>query len=84
MTNLKKLIAEESRGLSIQGRISDVRWAAIAAQCGAAEIAEIQDRIASLNSELASIEEWDGDAQDEIHIAIYRFTQLLKMAPITQ
>jgi hypothetical protein len=34
-------------------------------------------RIAALNAELASVEEWDGDTQDDIYLAISRFSRLL-------
>jgi hypothetical protein len=55
---------------------------AIAKQCGSDEIAETRARIEALKTESASVEKWDGDTQDEINIAIFRFSQLLKLASI--
>lgn len=78
MSKLAELIAEAQAGLSIQERISEEKWAAIAAQCGAAEAAEVRERIAPLKAELETIEDWDGDTRDDINAAIYRFTQLLR------
>jgi len=47
---------------------------------------ELSDKSDAFNlgdlTELASVEEWDGDTQDEINIAISRFSQLLKFASI--
>ncbi|KIQ12027.1 hypothetical protein YA0729_10350 [Pseudomonas simiae] len=80
MSNLQKLIENAKSGLSVQEKISDEDWQAIAKQCGASEIAEIEQRIARLRAELETIEEWDGDTQDDIHLAISRFTQLLRSA----
>ncbi|MCP1623661.1 hypothetical protein [Pseudomonas nitroreducens] len=78
MSKLAELIAEAQAGLSIQERISEEKWAAIAAQCGATEAAEIRERIALLKAELETIEDWDGDTRDDINVAIYRFTKLLE------
>ena len=80
MSNLQKLIENAKSGLSVQEKISDEDWQAIAKQCGASEIAEIEQRIARLRAELETIEEWDGDTQDDIHLAISRFTRLLRSA----
>jgi hypothetical protein len=74
------MIAQARAGLSVQQRISDEKWAAIARQCGDAEVAEICDRIDALRAELATVEDWDGDTQDEIHLAITRFTKMLELA----
>ena len=41
MSKLSAMIAQASVGLSVQQRISDEKWAAIAHQCGYEEIAEI-------------------------------------------
>ncbi|WP_236170218.1 hypothetical protein [Pseudomonas parasichuanensis] len=78
MSKLIALIAEAQAGLSIQEKIPEERWAAIAAQCGAVEVAEIMERIALLKAELETIEDWDGDTRDDINAAIYRFSQLLR------
>lgn len=80
MSNLQKLIENAKSGLSVQEKISAEDWQAIAKQCGAPEIAEIEQRIARLRAELETVEEWDGDTQDDIHLAISRFTQLLRFA----
>ncbi len=80
MSNLQKLIENAKSGLSVQEKISADGWQAIAKQCGASEIHEIEQRIARLRAELETIEEWDGDTQDDIHLAISSFTQLLKSA----
>lgn len=80
MSNLQKLIENAKLGLSVQEKISNEDWQAIAKQCGASEIAEIEQRIARLRAELETVEEWDGDTQDDIHLAISRFTQLLRSA----
>ena len=80
MSNLQKLIENAKSGLSVQEKISDEDWQAIAKQCGASEIVEIEQRIARLRAELETVEEWDGDTQDDIHLAISSFTQLLRSA----
>lgn len=80
MSNLQKLIANARSGLSVQEKISDDSWQAIARQCGAPEIEEIEQRIARLRAELETVEEWDGDTQDDIHLAISSFTRLLRSA----
>ena len=80
MSNLQKLIENAKSGLSVQEKISDEDWQAIAKQCGASEIADIEQRIARLRAELETVEKWDGDTQDDIHLAISRFTQLLRSA----
>lgn len=80
MSNLQKLIVNARSGLSVQEKISDAGWQAIARQCGTAEIEEIELRIARLRAELETVEEWDGDTQDDIHLAISSFTRLLKSA----
>lgn len=80
MSQLSALIAQASAGLSVQQRISDEKWAAIAQQCGDEEVAEIRDRIDALRAELATVEDWDGDTQDEIHLAISCFSRMLRIA----
>ncbi|GAA0423969.1 hypothetical protein ACFOY5_13255 [Massilia aurea] len=77
MSKLSALIDDAKVGLSIQERIPEARWNAIAAHCGAPEVAEIKARIAALKAELATIQEWDGDTQDDIHLSISRFSCLL-------
>ncbi|MGF6091134.1 hypothetical protein [Pseudomonas sp. 18173] len=80
MSTLSTLITQAREGLCIQQKISQERWEAIASQCGPAEIAEIEERIAALRAELGTIEEWDGETMDDINIAIFRFSQLLKLS----
>jgi hypothetical protein len=80
MSKLSALIAEARAGLSIQERIPEARWETIAIQCRSEETADVRGRIAALKQELASVEEWDGDAQVEINVAISKFSYLLKLA----
>jgi hypothetical protein len=80
MSRLSTLIAEARSGLSIQERIPHEKWTAIASQCGAAEIVEIERCVVSLRAELETIEAWDSDTMDDINIAINHFSQLLRMA----
>ena len=37
-------------------------------------------RIAKLQAELQSIEEWDGDTQDDINITIYFYREIINLA----
>ena len=80
MSNLQKLIENAKSGLSVHEKISADGWRAIAKQCGASEIHEIEQRIARLRAELETVEAWDGDTLDDIHLAISSFTQLLRSA----
>lgn len=80
MSKLSALITDATAGLSIQERISDARWDAIAGNCGPFEVEEIEARIMSLRAELAIVEAWNGDTQDDIHLAISRFSRLLALA----
>ena len=80
MSRLPTLLAQARSGLSIQQQIPHEKWAAIASQCGPAEIADIERRIGALRAELETVEGWDGDTRDDIHLAIYQFSQLLRMA----
>ncbi|WP_454562761.1 hypothetical protein [Pseudomonas sp. AIG] len=80
MSKLSAMIAQASAGLSVQQRVSEEQWTAIARQCGDEEVAEIRDRIGALRAELATVEDWDGDTQDEIHLAIAHFTRMLELA----
>ena len=76
------LIDDARAGLSIQQGIPGVRWDAIASHCGPSEIEEIKARIIALKEELATVEEWDGDTQDDIHFAIARFSRLLELTDL--
>lgn len=42
-------------------------------------VEEIKKRIDALRTELANVEEWDGDTQDDINIAISKFSRLLAL-----
>lgn len=46
----------------------------VAEQCGPYELKELQERIKELECELSSVEEWDGDTQDDIHDALSYFS----------
>lgn len=80
MSQLTALIAQAQAGLSVQQNIPQERWEAIATQCGAAEIAEIKTRIASLKADREAVEDWDGDTRDDLYFAIADFTRLLELA----
>lgn len=76
MSELQSILMAAKEGLAPGQSIPQSRWPAIAAQCGADEVVEIHLRIAKLRAELEAVEEWDGDTQDDIHIAIDFFMQL--------
>ncbi|MBC2383906.1 hypothetical protein PsexTeo8_60940 (plasmid) [Pseudomonas extremaustralis] len=80
MSQLTALIKQASEGLCVQQSISPIGWEIIAKQCGAAEIAEIKTRIASLKAAREAVEEWDGDTRDDLYFAIANFTRLLELA----
>ncbi|WP_226505181.1 hypothetical protein [Pseudomonas sp. MWU16-30317] len=80
MSKLSVLIAEARIGLSIQESVSQASWKAIAVRCRDEEVADIRGRIEGLKLQLASVEEWDCDTQDEINVAISKFSYLLKLA----
>lgn len=77
MSKLSSLIDDAKAGLSVQERIPEDRWNAIAESSGAPDVAELKARIAGLRAELETVEEWDGDTQDDIHLAISKFSRLL-------
>lgn len=79
MSKLAALIDEARIGLSIQQTIPTAQWDAIAKHCGDREVEEIKKRIDALRTELANVEEWDGDTQDDINIAISKFSRLLAL-----
>jgi hypothetical protein len=83
MSKLQELIDKAGLGLSVQENISDAGWQAIAAQCGAAELIEIQEGINKLRAELETVEQWDGDTQDDLYFAISTLTGLLGTVTIT-
>ena len=79
MARLQQILMAAKEGLQPWEPIPEAKWPAIASQCGAAEVVEIQARITSLKTELADVEEWDGDTQDDIHKAITLFEGLLRL-----
>jgi len=79
MSKLSALIDHAKVGLSVQERIPEAKWNAIAVHCGPLEVAEIKMRIAALKAELATVEAWDGDTRDDIHLAISWFSRLLML-----
>lgn len=80
MSRLRELLVSAKRGLEPWEPIPRNSWPAIAAACGAPEREEIAERVAALHQELAAVEEWDGDARDEIWRAIELFEELLVLS----
>ena len=78
MSSLQSILLEAKEGLSPWERLPATRCRQIAVQCGPEEICEIHDRIASLKAELLTVEDWDGDTQDDINMAIAFFNGLLQ------
>jgi len=76
MSRLQNLLLQAKEGLQPWERIPGTKLPAIAAQCGVAELAEIRARIGALQQELATVEDWDGDTQDDIHLTINFFSKL--------
>jgi hypothetical protein len=79
MSDLQNSLVTAKSGLTLWERIPPSRWAQIASSCGPAEIAELRERIAKLEVELQSIEEWDGDTQDDIHRTIDFLREIIAM-----
>ncbi|MCB1483194.1 MAG: hypothetical protein KDJ55_14845 [Rhodobiaceae bacterium] len=80
MSRLQDLLIEAKGDLPPWQSIPEELWGWIASQCGAAELAEIQDRILRLEAELETTEVWDGDTCDDIHKAIHMFRAIAEMA----
>ena len=80
MSKLQELLVRAMRGLEPWEPIPRASWPAIAAACGTPEREEIAERLAALRQELAAVEEWDGDAQDDIWRAIEFFEELLVLS----
>ncbi len=80
MSRLQALLVDAKRGLAAWEKIPAVKLPGIAAQCGPEELAEIDARIAALQAELLTVEEWDGDTRVDIHLAIELFTELKRLA----
>lgn len=79
MSRLQDLLLQAKKGLQPWDRIPDSMLSVIAAQCGVAELAEIQQRIESLKAELTTVEDWDGDTQDDINLTIGFFNKLANL-----
>lgn len=80
MSRLQALLIEAKTGLRPWEPIPRHLWAAIAARCGDPELAELTNRIAMVQRELADTPAWDGDSHDDIHGAIFFFQTLLTMS----
>lgn len=80
MSKLQQLIAEAKQGLSVMESISDEKWRALATQCGAAERAEIRQRIQSLKAMSLEAEEGDDEQRDDIRCAINSLNLLLSLS----
>jgi len=76
MSRLQNLLLQAKEGLQPLDRIPESKLPTIAAQCDAAELAEIRERIDALKAELVTVEDWDGDTQDDIHLALSFFNNL--------
>jgi len=76
MSRLQNLLLQAKEGLQPWERIPGAKLPVIAAQCGVAELAEIRARIGALQQELSTVEDWDGDTQDDIHLTIAFFCKL--------
>lgn len=66
MSKLQHLIAQAKQGLSVMESISDAQWRALAIQCGAAERAEVRQRIQSLKAMSLEADEGDDEQRDDI------------------
>jgi hypothetical protein len=77
LSNLQRILLAATEGLALGQQIPSSRWPVIAEQCGTEEVTEIRSRITQLQQELAQVEEWDGDTQDDINGAIYAFEQVI-------
>ena len=79
MSRLQQILVDAKAGLHPWDPIPSAMWPRIAAQCGAAEIAEIHQRIAALQEELTTVGQWDGDTQDDVHRTIELFRAILTL-----
>jgi hypothetical protein len=76
VSRLQQILSAAKIGLEPWEPIPRSAWPAIAAQCGPTERDEVETRLAALRTERASVEEWDGDTQDDISSAIQFFEEL--------
>ncbi|GAA5784351.1 hypothetical protein YWS52_06700 [Chitiniphilus shinanonensis] len=51
-------------------RISNSKLPITAAQCCVAKLTEIREQIGALSAELAAVEDWDEDTQDDIYLRL--------------
>jgi len=77
VSRFETLMAEARRGLGPWDSVPADRLAAVARQCGAAEIAAIVADLDRLSAAFAALPEWDGDSQDDISAVQSRHAQIL-------
>jgi hypothetical protein len=80
MSKLQQILTAAKQGREPWEPIPPGEWPAIAARCGAPEVAEIRERIAALEAELPTVDDWDGDTRDDIHRAMELFRGILALA----
>lgn len=73
---LQRLLLEAKGDLPPWQGIPEAKWSWIASRCGPEELAALRERIAELEAELATVEDWDGDTRDDIHKALHMFRQI--------
>jgi hypothetical protein len=66
MSRLDELVAAAHQGRTQMERIYDPFPLSIARLCGAAEVSEIVARLDRLAAFKETVEDWDGDAQDDV------------------
>lgn len=80
MSKLQDILLKAKEGMQPWESIPESEWPAIASQCQAPEVEEIEQRIRALKEELESIAAWDGDSQDDIHKTICFFEKLIELS----
>lgn len=82
MSRIQELLEKAYQGKSAIERSYSSFPLEIYGECGATEVAEIISRLDQLCEDKRNIENWDGDASDDIWKAQYNFSQLLeKLTP---
>lgn len=79
MNRLTTLYIKARTGLSPYEKTPEASLIKMAKKCGRNEIAAIHIRLKQFRSELAMVEEWDGDEQDLIWDAIDEHCKLLQL-----
>ncbi|HDC4619792.1 hypothetical protein [Enterobacter asburiae] len=79
MNRLTTLYIKARAGLSPYEKTPEASLIKMAKKCGRNEIAAINIRLKQFHSELAMVEEWDGDQQDMIWDAIDEHCKLLQL-----